>query len=135
MTEEQWTRKYEDTHAGLSIAEKLGSCGSLIKSDPSDKNARHVKRYKSGIESAEAAKRKDAFQQFMLDTVSVRADDMMDKKQLPMKDLLKVVVSSLPKQIEVEANVTNSVVDIWNTIEAAGRAVSLDDVEDADVVE
>lgn len=129
MDREQFKRKYEDTHVELAVNGPLSSNGSLIRNSPGDRNARAVKKYKKGIELECMNKKKEALQNFMLDTVAVRAEDMLDRKQLPMKDLLKVAVSALPHKVEVEANVTNSFLDLYNTIETESTKVEIEDAD------
>jgi hypothetical protein len=119
MSREEFERTYTDTHeelAGVGIL--LEGQKALRRIEPGDKNAADVKKLKKPIEAKCLEKQREKLTNFILDTVAVRAKDVFDKKQLPMKDLLKVAVSAMPKQIDIEANVTNSVVDIWNTIEA-----------------
>ena len=117
MEKEQFMRKYEDTHKGLSVSEKLSKARKTSTKFPSDLNAKNVTRAKRGMERQAIEKRKDDYQHYILDAVAVRAKEILNKKDMPMKDLLKTATSVLPKEVKVESNVTHSFVDLWDTVD------------------
>lgn len=114
---EQYKRKYIDSHTEIKAISMLKN---NIK-DPSDLNASQVKKYKKKYEVDGFHKRAENLEGMVYDTIEVRAVDMLDRKQLPMKDLLKIGVSMKPKNINLNANVTNTFADLWTTIDIEGE--------------
>ena len=106
MTEEQWIRKYVGTHKGIhclsDLAAGAGRNGSLIKMSPGDKNimANHNIHGKNLIEKKCMEDRAEDFKHFLLDTNDVRANSALDQNLLPYKDLLALIVKTLPQKVE-----------------------------------
>ena len=122
MDLEQYDRKYTDTHTELEGVELLiaGSKGHTI--EPGDKNAKDVSKHKRQYEADGFKKRAENLQHMVLDTVEVRSKDMLDKKQLPMKDLLKIATGLIPKKVEVKAEV-HTFSSLWDTVDVEGEVI------------
>jgi hypothetical protein len=120
MTREQFKRKYVDTHTELTAMSSLPHKRNNI-TDPSDKNANKCNLLKKPYEAQGFVIRANKLNDYIYDGVEVRAEDILDKKQIPMKDLLKIAVSIAPKNININANVTNTFADLWNTIDVEGK--------------
>lgn len=134
MNRDQWNRKYTLTHKGLHATQQLidGRQGSLIKHSPGDKNVTSYKDLpgKNLIETREMKKRANNFRHFVLDSVSVRNDEILDKKAVPMKDLLNLAAKILPQQKEdvgEEKSVTFA--DMVKTVTIEMRKYDTVDVE------
>jgi len=120
MTREQFKRKYVDTHTeikAMSLLEKKGN--NVI--EPSDKNAKRYGLLKRPIEKKCAAIRAENLNDYIYDGVEVRSPEILDKNQLPFRDLLKIAVSIAPKNININANVTNTFADLWETVDIEGK--------------
>ena len=120
MTREQFKRKYVDTYTELTAMSSLPHKKNNI-TDPSDKNAKKYKLLKKPYEAQGFITRANKLNEYIYDGVEVRSEDILDKKQIPMKDLLKIAVSIAPKNININANVTNTFADLWNTIDVDGK--------------
>ena len=97
MNQDQWNRKYVDTHAGLAVIEALSGPKSTIAYEPGDKNAKDVTRLKRPIEAEELAKRNKVVDNFVLDTIDLRAKDILDVKY---EKLLEMAIKARPKVVE-----------------------------------
>jgi hypothetical protein len=127
MNREQFKRKYIDSHTEIQAMSKLGKKkGWCAKNndiiEPSDKNAANVKHLKKPIERKCAIVRAENVTHFVYDAIEVRAEDVLDKEQVPMKDLLKIAVSAAPKHVKIDANINNTFADLWNTTDIEGKA-------------
>jgi hypothetical protein len=124
MSREQFKKKYIDTHTAIQGHSLLtGGYKNLIDKHPGDKNVKHYVKLKKPIELKCAVKRAENLQNFLLDIIEVRAEDALDKKQLPFKDALKIAVSAMPKKLDINANVTNTFAELWNTMDVEGEVV------------
>lgn len=117
MSKEEFKRKYEDTHKGLHAVDVLINGKKQVIKYPEDKNAKNVKRLKTNIERKAFEERAKDLQNFVFDTVAVRASDVLDSKQLPMKDLLKSAISMIPKQLNVEQNINHTFASLWDDVD------------------
>jgi len=124
MDREEFKRKYLDTHTEIQALSKLGNPNNI--KHPSDLNAANVKNLKKPYEVRGFKIRAANLKHFMHDAIEVRADDILDKKQMPMKDLLKIAVSTMPKEVKIEATV-NTFSSLWDTVDI--------DSEDGEIVE
>lgn len=105
MTKEQFKRKYEDTHTEIKCMSDLEAGranSSLIKKSPGDKNIKTRGKIpgKKLIERRAIEQRSDDFKHYILDAVSVRKQEILDKKDVPMVQLLQIVSRNLPQKIE-----------------------------------
>lgn len=95
MTKEEFRRKYEDTHTEL-IA------GSLINEHMSKKKLLNISKAKREIEVSASEKRMEKLSEFLTDAVSVRKIEVLNKEDLPMKDLLAMTIKSHPQRAKIE---------------------------------
>ena len=120
MSKEEWKRRYVDTHKGLSAVGHMLEDSKKRKNnivDPSDLNAKNVKHLKKPIERKCFEDRAKDAQHFVMDTLAVRAEDMLDKTQLPAKDLLKIATGLIPKTLNVQAETKVSFLSLYDTVD------------------
>ena len=133
MSKDQWHRKYVDTHAGLhAMSELAGKTGNLVKTHPEDKNITHNHpiKGKNLLENRAIKKRANNFRHFVLDTVSVRNEEILDKEAVPMKDLLNLAAKILPQQKEdLGEEKTATFADMVKTVTIEMRKYDTVDVE------
>jgi len=105
MSKEQFARKYIDTHKGIHCGSDLMNGayknGSLIKMSPGDKNI-YKERVKgqSLCEPKCSEERAEAFKHYLMDANAVRSDEILDPEKMPIKDLLSLIVRTLPQKTE-----------------------------------
>jgi hypothetical protein len=110
LDKDQFRRKYLDTHKELAIIEQLSNNGSLIKSHPEDKGITTTKiAGKSLIEKQAKEERYGEFEEYLLDALSVRADEIL---QLKFDKLLDLITRNKPQQIQSEVNNTFTFTDM-----------------------
>jgi len=99
MTPEEFKRTYEDTHTELQALEMMRNNGSLIASEPGDRNitVRGKIPGKSLIEAREMDKRAEGLSHCLMDAVGARVGDLMD---IPMDKLVSLAIKSNPQRID-----------------------------------
>ena len=125
MNEEMYKRKYVDTHTELEGVGLLIAGSKSHTIEPGDKNAKDVAKHKKKYEADGFKKRAENLQHMVLDTVDVRSADMLDKKQLPMKDLLKIATGLLPKQVEIKAEL-HTFSSLWDTVDVTDEVEEIE---------
>ena len=99
----EWKRRYIDTHAEMSVTEALSAGaynkGSLAVHEPGDKNITQRGKIpgKNLIEAEEMKKRNEVLDNFIHDTIQLRAEDILDVKY---EKLLDLALRARPKVIE-----------------------------------
>lgn len=144
MTRAEFKRKYSiDNHLGLHCKtefSKLGQ-GSLIRREPGDRGVSpresNPLNGKKEIEKAALEKRSDDFKHYLLDAVSVRKKEILDKKEVPMVQLLQIVSRNLPQEVKSDSNVTFTFADMVKraTLELNKvETIDIEKEENADVL-
>ena len=87
---------------GSEIGDRLANSGSLIKHEPGDRNIVRGKKIpgKHLIEQVAMDKRAADYKHYLLDAVTVRKQEILNKKDVPMVQLLQIVSRNLPQQVE-----------------------------------
>jgi len=136
----EFKRKYsKDNHLGLYCKNNLADIGqgSLIRSSPGDRNITVDKPIpgKNLIEKKAMDKRAEDFKHYLLDAVAVRKKEILDKKEVPMVQLLQIVSRNLPQEVKSDSNVTFTFADMVKraTIELT-KFETVDVEKDADVL-
>ena len=108
MTREQFNRKYIDTHKGIHCVTDLNNGafnkGSLIKESPSD---HHITTHgpiegKKMIEKKGMEERADDKKHYIMDAVSVRQEEILDKDIMPFPKLLDSMIKIMPQKVEAQ---------------------------------
>ncbi len=108
MNKEQFKRKYLDTHKGIHCVSDLNNGtfnkGSLIKNSPGDKNItqRGKIKGKNIIEHKAMEKRSEDKKHYIMDAVSVRGMEILDKEAMPFPKLLDSMIKILPQKVEAQ---------------------------------
>jgi hypothetical protein len=108
MNKAQFKQKWEDTHTELSALDRLekGRKGSSLKTDVTDKQMAKWNSAKKLIEAKGMRDREEAVQHLLIDALAVRNVELLDKKDLPMYQLLGSI--SKMKTQKVEGNVQHT---------------------------
>lgn len=120
-----------DGHMGYTIADKLdghsyakdrkeSNAASLISKEP-DSLGVNTKSYdvqKQKIEGKCTAERKEAMGNFLMDCVEVRKLEILDKEEMPIPKLIELAIKSMPKQLEVKADVNIGLMSLYDDIDA-----------------
>jgi hypothetical protein len=87
---------------GSEIGDRLANSGSLIKKEPGDKNIVRGRKIpgKHLIEQVAMEKRAADYKHYLLDAVTVRKQEILNKEDVPMVQLLQIVSRNLPQQVE-----------------------------------
>ena len=109
MSREEFARKYFGTHTELSALTRLEEGQkhrSLIGSHPEDKNIPYRGKIpgKNLIEKKCFKDREDNFKNYLLDAVAVRNKEILNKEEMPFKDLLNFATKVLSNKVEGEVN-------------------------------
>lgn len=132
---EQFKRKHFDTHheiKAISALEKGGfKNSSLIKNSPGDKNAAQVKKHKRLLEAKGFEKQKEALVDYLVDGFTLRRKEILDKDDLPIKDLLAAIARFMPQKIDGEQNVNMNFADMVKEVTLKRKQYKAIDAEDA----
>ena len=121
--EEQYDRKYEDTHTELMVSDLVQNQRNSNIVEPSSRNAKDVAKHKKKFERDGFEKRAEDVKHCLVDAIEIRKKELLSPKTMPMKDLLNTTVKTFPKEVKVEANITNSFVELWDTIDVEAEEV------------
>ena len=133
--EEEFLRKYTDTHTELQMIEQMtkkGNKGSVISKHPSDYNVKNNKYEvaKKKIEKKAMTERADDYRNFVLDATSVRAKDILT---MNAKDLFYLAAKVLPQQLESKVENTFTFAEFAKNSYENANAETIDvEVEDPD---
>jgi hypothetical protein len=129
-SKEEQVKEILDGHIGYSIADKIdgtsynkdkrdGKGGSLIQNEPSSHGV-DVKSYyqqKRLIEGECLAERKEKMGNLLMDCVDIRKSEILDKEDMPMPKLIELAIKSMPKQVEVKADVNIGLMSLYDDID------------------
>ena len=131
---EKFRRKYEDTHTEIKAISALAKSGyagsSLIKNSPGDKNAGSVKKYKKPIERSCIEKQRKQLVDYLVDGFELRKREILSKKDLPIKDLLNVIVKFMPQKVESEVNANMDFAEMIKSVTLEQKRYKPIDAED-----
>ncbi len=98
----EFKKKYApDTHLGIHCMGELSNNGSLIKSSPGDRNITPLRiPGKELIEQAAKEVRDSNYQHYLHDACEIRKLEILDKKEVPMVELLKIISRNIPQKLE-----------------------------------
>ena len=96
MSKEQFKKKWIGTHTELAITDTLEKGRHSGLKFPSDKNITTGGKIpgKNVIEAKCKEKRNEQIQDYMMDAVKVRSKEILDKKDMPFKELMRLLVNS-----------------------------------------